>query len=143
MGEPGVRDDTGVGPRDLAQLVEVAGEALPHLGDDDPRRRGRVAQRDRQAELVVVRLRVRVAAPGRERRREQILGRRLSRRPADRDHVQLRAIHAQRARDLLQRAQRVAHVHERASGPSGGAPAKSWSTSATRAPASNAAATKS
>ncbi len=114
MREAGVRHDSGVGPRDVAQRFEVARESLAHLGDDDSSRRRGVAQRDREPELVVVRLRVGMTALRRERGREQILGRGLPGRPADRDHVQIRSVEAKRSGNLLQRAERVADVHERA-----------------------------
>ena len=107
----------GVGPRDLAQRREVAGEPLAHLGDDDAApSSGALQQRDREAELVVVRLGVRVAAPRREHGREQVLRRGLPGRARRRATTcSSGRSRRKRARDLLQRDERVADVHERAS----------------------------
>ena len=54
VGEPDVGHDPDVGPGDLAEVGDVAGEAGTHLGDDDLGGRRCREQRERQAELVVV-----------------------------------------------------------------------------------------
>ena len=59
----------------------------------------RVAQGDRQAELVVVRRGVRVAAQRRQHRREQVLGRGLPGRARDRDDARIGAFGAERSGD--------------------------------------------
>ena len=115
VGETDVRDDAEVGLRDVAQRCDVAWEALPHLGHDRRGRAGRVQQRDREPELVVVRLRARMHSMRSKRRREEILGRSLPGRARNADDPHVAPFAPYRPGDGLQSAHDVGGEHERVS----------------------------
>ncbi len=103
MHRPDVRVDADVGAPVGGHLRDLARVVHPHLGDDDLRLVGRVAQAEREADLVVeVPPRLERAPLGGDESVDHLLGRGLARRPGDRDQKE-RELAAHGGRERLER----------------------------------------